>query len=702
MSDTGFGNILSPARPAAQHGGVGVGLIVKIINLPPSLGNPAKALRLAGEVTQQNQNGTLRISTDKGEIEVQVKGNKTPQKGQKLEIEIPTGRPPRQATLRDAVQQRTQTAQNQDSSNRGRGRVTTQQVQTTPSQPRQQPSPSVAIQSNAPDKSRPISPRVFQPLLQDAKSPLPNQQAAIQTRPLTTEATVRLISASPAQAQAIATEYVQTLPAPQVSTALRAAFTANLIVQNIQNQQASLILQTPSPQTGLTVQTDSGVPTPINKGFSPIQIGQTLILIPPTTGTANTGQTAFLSQLQNTQTIPAPNAHNVLQATPTSNGIPNTAQHATQTASNATLTPLTFDPANPTALSASRANQIDIQVLKIIPPLATLTPTGNTAQSAPHPAATQFISAITSANNAATVTAQVTGFTTQGLPLVTVKWPGSALPQSFTLQFKSNNLQLGSQLQIIPKGMAVTASTMASTSIMATTGTQALSITNPLLMGFQWPALDALYNGLLHVSPQAAASLTRALPNAASAAQIGPAAMMFIAAVRSGDIANWLGDKKIDLLQRSNASDILKRLSQDSSSTGRAAPTTETTQTSEWRAVPLPMFWEGEIHKITLFSRHENQQNQEEENENTQTRFVFDLSLSRMGDIQLDGLLRDKRLDLVIRAQNTFSEHMQQTMRKAYTGALSSTELTGDLNFQGSTKNWVHVLQEKEQLGVHV
>jgi hypothetical protein len=275
------------------------------------------------------------------------------------------------------------------------------------------------------------------------------------------------------------------------------------------------------------------------------------------------------------------------------------------------------------------------------------------------------------------------------LPLVTTQWPGSPLPQSFILQHNSSNLSLGTQLQV---------------NVKTPPAPQLLplqNLSNPLLRGFQWPAIDDLYNSLLQISPQAAASLGRSLPSPTNAFQIAPAAMMFIAAVKSGDLGQFLGQNKLDLLQRSGRDNILSRLTQADAATSRA-PTAEAGSSGDWRAVPLPMFWEGEIHKITLYTRNENQNNQQQDKENGQTRFIFDLSLSRMGDVQLDGLLRDGRLDLVIRTQHAFSEPMQQTMRRAYTTALDHTDLRGDLNFQGSTKNWVHVLEKKEQLGVNV
>jgi len=95
-----FGRITSPA-PTANNSARG-GQIVQIIQLPETLNNTAKALRLDGQVTQQNSNGSVRISTAEGEIDVQVRGNRQPQVGQRVEVEVPAGRPPRQATVRDA------------------------------------------------------------------------------------------------------------------------------------------------------------------------------------------------------------------------------------------------------------------------------------------------------------------------------------------------------------------------------------------------------------------------------------------------------------------------------------------------------------------------------------------------------------------------------------------------------------------------
>ena len=93
--------------------------------------------------------------------------------------------------------------------------------------------------------------------------------------------------------------------------------------------------------------------------------------------------------------------------------------------------------------------------------------------------------------------------------------------------------------------------------------------------------------------------------------------------------------------------------------------------------------------------------NSDDDQGDKQTRFVFDLDLTRMGPVQLDGLIQGQRLDMIVRTEMPFSEPMRQAMRQAYSDALKDTELQGDLDFQGDTKHWVNVLQKDEAFGTN-
>ena len=388
--------------------------------------------------------------------------------------------------------------------------------------------------------------------------------------------------------------------------------------------------------------------------------------------------------------LPAPSASVLTQIPPQAFSLPGAGSAGTLSL-----------PASPASLLSSQAApsvriaQLDVQLSQVLPPnviLNKITPPGE-ALRLPVPATLKLPQVILTQARPATLTAQVTGFTPQNLPLVTLQWPGAPLPQSFVLQFNAGNLQLGSQIQLQPQNLTPAAPQNLQTGALP-------SLSNFLQSG-QWPALEEVYQSLLQASPAAAQTMARMLPSPAIPAQLGPAALFFIAAVRAGDITSWMGERKTDLLQRLGKGALTNRLSQDISNLGRAGAE-GTGSSSEWRATPLPLFWEGEIHKMALYVKQDsgNAGDGSETADKRQTRFIFDLTLSRMGEVQLDGLLRGKRLDLVVRTQNAFSASMQQALRQGYAKALSDTDIYGELSFQGDPRYWVRVLKGKEALGV--
>ena len=59
----------------------------------------------------------------------------------------------------------------------------------------------------------------------------------------------------------------------------------------------------------------------------------------------------------------------------------------------------------------------------------------------------------------------------------------------------------------------------------------------------------------------------------------------------------------------------------------------------DWRAASIPLFWEGDIHKLALHYKHDPNGGTENEGGGKQVRFIFDLRLDHMGAVQLDGLI---------------------------------------------------------------
>lgn len=215
-----------------------------------------------------------------------------------------------------------------------------------------------------------------------------------------------------------------------------------------------------------------------------------------------------------------------------------------------------------------------------------------------------------------------------------------------------------------------------------------------------WPALDEMVTTLSNLSPAAAASLIRTIPTPGNAAQMGPAALLFMAAIKAGDLSAWVGERRIDALMRAGKTALITRMAQDVTTLSRIA---NEPVSGDWRGMMIPLNWQGEVHKVMLYTRRDgSEQNGTEHSGGGQTRFIFDLSLSRMGDVQIDGLARGDRLDMVVRSQHPFSSPMQASMRAAYARSLTDTSLHGELTFQGDPRGWGNVVKRTETVGVEI
>jgi hypothetical protein len=633
----------------------------KIVRLPDALQDVARARRLEGEVVKQNTDGSVRIKTSEGDIDVNVRGRQ-PQPGQKVEIDIPPGRPPRQAIVRPAAP--APVPVDIQITPRPSVPVSTPQVQTPAAQPlppRVAPNTPPVIQTpiattpNAPvEKPIPVLP----PALPSAQRGDGN--AAPQT-PLQPGTVVRLLPVAPAPVQQILNGFASSV-AIIPATLARVQIAASVIAQNVQADLTNDVLSVVRPAAGqfpASVPVTAATSTPATLShFFPA-------LSSPVTG-APTSLFQFISQVLN---IPP-------AATPISTATVFPAGGVFTAPAAPLLSPITFNPSVPPTnafTGVGKTIALDAQVFHIKPPDVAFSPP----------------SAAIPPGQAGQITANVLALTPQSLPLVSIQLPGANIPQTFVLQFTGSNLSPGTQVSLLPvPGNAV-----------PTTPALLPGTLPALTQSLAWPVLDDLLQTLSQISPSATASLTRTLPSPANPAQMGPAALLFIAAVKSGDIESWLGDRKIGALTRAGKAGALSALNTDAATASRlsAEPVS-----GDWRAMPLPLHWQGEVHKVMLYTKQDGQNTPDERNGNGHTRFIFDLDLTRMGDVQIDGLMRGPRLDLVVRTQTYMSAGMQTAIRGAFTRALDDTSLHGDITFQGDPRQWVNVVKKEERVGVEI
>ena len=214
-----------------------------------------------------------------------------------------------------------------------------------------------------------------------------------------------------------------------------------------------------------------------------------------------------------------------------------------------------------------------------------------------------------------------------------------------------------------------------------------------LVFSRNWPALDEALVALNDANAVLAQHLVNAIIPRPDA-NLGANLLLFLAALRGGDIRGWLGDGPGRLLQRVRP-DVMARLHDDF---GRLARLAEDPGPGDWRIALIPVHNGGQIERIRLFLRRHGEDGEEDEDTGGRrgTRFVIDVELERFGHLQLDGLVRarHKRLDLIVRTASPLPSQMHDDIRRIFRDANELTGIKGGVAFQAAPPGFVEVLRQ--------
>ncbi|MGZ9109371.1 MAG: hypothetical protein ACXW4B_11195 [Micavibrio sp.] len=636
-------------------------IALKILSASGDLQNLRRPTRVEGEVTKISRDGTTAtIETEQGAIEVRLRERIVLQPGQKVEIDLPAGQPPRQVVLRPAPVDSTQSAPLP---------VTPQPASTGPDLTTPQTQVQTQVQTPAQNTTAqiPMPPEIRESL--DQLMPLPLRPIPQNPAPLPANSIVRLVplSALPHQTALLP------LPIPLPATLPELAI------------QASTVYPSP-PGRGqgegsfLQIAVISPYPNPLPKGegvgLAPLLGGE---------GDLNLLLQKFVAQTNWSATTPTKPSL-TFQILPPITPLSSVPTLMTAVADFAPLQkpsialplikqiqpfiiPLTAQPV------PVPDQKFDMRVMAIEPGLPDMV---QTVDNAGKP---QII-----ANSPITITANVVATTTDHFPVLSMLWPGHDKPDSFTLQFPATNMPVGTQIELSPP----TAPLPGLAPVIPASATPPMT----LLTGWTWPVFDETLNllGPAGMPAPTAQSFANILPSPAAPTQMPAAILFFMAAIGAGDLPGWLGEKALTALRREGAkgNDLIQRLTRDIAGLTRMM---DEPVTQDWKAMALPMLWQNEITKINLFYRHQDteKENDKDEQGDRSTRFLFDLHLKRIGPLQLDGFMKAKRLDLIVRTKTPFSHAMQSDMRRLYLDTLGKGLLTGELGFQNRMDQWVSV-----------
>src|SRR3546814_438480 len=115
------------------------------------------------------------------------------------------------------------------------------------------------------------------------------------------------------------------------------------------------------------------------------------------------------------------------------------------------------------------------------------------------------------------------------------------------------------------------------------------------------------------------------------------------------------------------------------------------TPAGEWRFVNLPLWSEEGLRELRCFFRHQEQSGRRGGDGDKATRFVLELELKHHGELQLDGLVRGRLFDLVLRSRRALPALARGDLLALFEETNAIAGYSGRLVFQTS-QDWLQLL----------
>ena len=214
---------------------------------------------------------------------------------------------------------------------------------------------------------------------------------------------------------------------------------------------------------------------------------------------------------------------------------------------------------------------------------------------------------------------------------------------------------------------------------------------DPKSLAYRWPALDYALESLRSLdAPEAQGLLSQQGP-APALPQAGPrltsSLLFFLTALTGGNPGGWvnglMGGQAARLLERAGQGDLLARLGGELTQMARLSDAAG----NDWRLLPMPFFDGHHVQQLRLFLRRDSGGGASGGESEEATRFVLEVSLTRLGDLQLDGLVRGKRFDLILRTRDGLPDAMRGDILQIFQDANDTAGYKGALTFQAS-RDW--------------
>ena len=191
------------------------------------------------------------------------------------------------------------------------------------------------------------------------------------------------------------------------------------------------------------------------------------------------------------------------------------------------------------------------------------------------------------------------------------------------------------------------------------------------------PLLQEAARALALVAPALAQQIQTQLslqPNDQLAALI----LSFMGGLKTAAAApRWPDPPTRKALVEAGRSDIATKLDADASQIGQTRPAPP----GDWSITILPYLGLATTKPMRLYRRTPDE---EEQAKGGGERFVIELEMVRLGALQFDGLVRDRRFDLVLRSETPLEDDLRQIVERTFRDSLLIAGWSGELNYARS------------------
>jgi hypothetical protein len=212
----------------------------------------------------------------------------------------------------------------------------------------------------------------------------------------------------------------------------------------------------------------------------------------------------------------------------------------------------------------------------------------------------------------------------------------------------------------------------------------AATLRTGLPLAREWPTLKEALKTLGDAEPGLARRLVdEALPRPGP--KLALQILSFLATDRS-DARSLLGENIANALERAGKGEILQRLDGDLKEMQRQAASA-----GDWRVTYVPFQDGGELRQMRIFARREEQKDKRARDSK---RFVVEVEFSELGDVQIDGLMRKPKLEMMLRTHKQIPADLRDEIEVVFLEGCSLAGLAGKIYFQAGERFPVNPLED--------